>query len=200
MSSFHFQNSIKKITLWIFTLYVTNWTSFQENEPYTNICFTCHHQLHLSLFCMTCYSNSDFDLYQWFGGMCFALISMTLAVPWMGQKYSEPNNQPWFVFCYRFSLKYYHPLLSIWAAVSCEVFRRYCRACSGKDRSDDTVLLGVQFQNYVLRVPPLWPWSTLARASASTSLSRCHGGLRMTLVSKATGHLPSSILITRLNI
>ena len=28
-------NSIKKLTLWIFTLYVTILTSFQENDPYT---------------------------------------------------------------------------------------------------------------------------------------------------------------------
>ena len=29
-------NSIKKFTLWIFTLYVTILTSFQENDPYAN--------------------------------------------------------------------------------------------------------------------------------------------------------------------
>ena len=32
-------NSIKKFTLWIFTLYVTILTSFQENDPY--MCFLC---------------------------------------------------------------------------------------------------------------------------------------------------------------
>ena len=35
MSSFHFQIiALKKFTLWIFTLYVTILTSFQENDPY----------------------------------------------------------------------------------------------------------------------------------------------------------------------
>ena len=107
-----------------------------------------------------------------------------------------------------FLFKVVSPTLFLTGVVQAYPFRPLCHVwysggivelAVGKTEADDTVLLGVQFQNYVLRVPTLGPWSTLARASASTSLSRCHGALRMTLVSKAAGHLPSSILLARLH-
>ena len=50
MSSFHFQIiTLKNSHSGIFTLYVTVLTSFQENDPYTFVVFTCIYTKGISL-------------------------------------------------------------------------------------------------------------------------------------------------------